>query len=166
MPVTSTSYEAQVSAALVAMLAGSATFRALVGAADSTAARAFIVEDFGGEELRAVDGSTINTAGSWATVRLLKTRRVERALYTFGHEGDALVAIHCAAVANDTPAEAMRRARNAQGTIAADMTALLGTVGALLFALFDPDEVILTSATGAEAGVHFCPIAASWRDVP
>jgi len=164
--VPSTSYESSVSTALVTMLTGSAAFRALVGAANAAAARAFVAEDWAGEEWLAVDDSVINPALPWATVRLLETRRPERAAGTYGYEGDAMIGIHRPPVAADTAADGMRRARNDGGVIGAEMTAQLGSAGCLLFANIAPGQIILAAATGAERGNHFIPITIAWRDIP
>ncbi len=168
MSVSSDSYEAKVSAALVQMLADCATFWALVDVAPSSAsALSYIVEDDGGEQHLAVDGNAINIAGSWGVVRLGDTRRVDRAFQTWGYEGDFSVFLLIRAEDNDTPSEAMRRARNIAGQIAAEMQALVGASASRLpYATFDLGDVALTEETGALHDGYMAHIAGTWRDIP
>jgi hypothetical protein len=89
MTVSASGYSAQVSAALVAMLSASTTFQTLVGAASASAAKAYIIEDDGSELNLATSGDVLDLAGDWACIRVGDHRRVSRAAWCWGDEGDA-----------------------------------------------------------------------------
>lgn len=174
MPVTSDSYEAKVSAAVVDLVAGSAAFRTIVNAMNATAAKAFIVEDWSGVNddvptagtPKASNGSTLVVTNGWATVRLLELLTEQRAFGTYGHTGSVAVAILLPTTGGDNPAEQFRRARNAQGTIRAQIQAQIGGASTLLQANVRAEEVVLLDDTDALRGHFFCPLIIDWSDLP
>lgn len=165
--VDASSYESKVSAALVQMLADSMTFQALVGADDATSAKAFIVEDDAGDLSLAVDGTEINTAGSFSVIRTGEARRTDRAFMTWGREGEAEITLGIRFETNDTPDSAFRRARNCAGLIAADLQALVGaSASRLAYATFQLGDVLLADEVGSLANSFVVSIAVAWRDIP
>lgn len=166
MPVTADSYDARVSAAVVTMLAASATFQALVAAANAAAARPFIIEDDSGRELKGVDGAAIDLTKAFAVVRLGPVQSELRAANTWGRSGDGEILLFVPVVTGDTPAEQFRRARNAQGLIRADIEAQFGTAGALTAGTFVSERIELGDETTANRLRLIAPLTLSWRDCP
>jgi len=173
MPVTSDSYESKVSAAAVALIAGSATFQAITAAANATAAKAFIVEDWSGvddarpnAQPKASDGTTLVITNGWAVVRLESSATEHRAFNTYGRSGTIDCGIMIPTTAADNPAERFRRARNAQGLIRAEMQAQLGATDTFASADIRTEPVVLMDETGALRDHFLCPIIIDWRDLP
>jgi hypothetical protein len=173
MTVTADSYESKVSAAIVQMLADSTNWLLITDAYDATDAKAFIVEDDGGESLLAVDGTPIDITAPWAVVHINESKRSDRAWLTFGREGSASVILMLRATAGDSAPDAVRRARNTGGLIAADMQALVGASSSrLLYATFDVGEVVVEAEDGALGAdgtlspTYMVPISITWRDIP
>lgn len=129
MPVTATSREAKISEALVNMLANCAAAQAITGTASLAACKAFIIEDYGGERgtFKAVDGSTLNPDATFLMVRLGDVSVEKRARDSYGWSADATITINQLATGGDQPAEKMRRCRNAQGDIRAQIEAQFGS---------------------------------------
>ena len=165
MTVTPTSPEALWSDAIVQLVADSTTFQTLTDTDDDTEAKAFILEDDGGEDAIAVDGTTeLDTdAACWAVVRLGAMRRVERAIATFGWEGDATVAITVRTEEDDTPADCFRRARN----VAGEMMALVGTSATRpQYLVADVGEVFRTAPDSDLKGAMLVVLSITFRDIP
>ena len=173
MPVTSDSYDAKVSEAVVNLVAGSAAFRTMVSAANPTAALSFIVEDWSGIDddapsgaPKASNGTTLVITNGYAVVRVSELLTERRALGTFGRSGTVDVAIMVPTTAADTPAENFRRARNAQGTIREQIQAQIGGATTLLWADVRADPIQQMDDTTAMRGFYFCPIIIDWSDLP
>jgi hypothetical protein len=173
MTVTSDSYEAKVSEAAVLLLATCATFQTLTATVTPTAAKAFIVEDWSGTQddgsgtaFKACDGSTINDAGLWAYVRTLGTTTEQRAMNTWGQSGAVLFLISVPIQSADTPSEVVRRARNAQGSIKAEMRAQIGGATTFAWADFETPEVVIGDDTGSGRGSVTITVEMTWRDIP
>lgn len=173
MPVTPTSYEAQVSAALVNMVAASATFQAAAGAANATAARAFIVEDDAGltRNPKTADGTALNLATMWAAVRVKDTKSTLRAWNTYGTEGNAQILIVLPRASSaETDRDFHCRGRNLGGGLRADLNAQWGQVvnslGTPAAADVDDSETMIADETGPCAGSLFIHLNIAWRDIP
>lgn len=172
MPVSATSYDAQVSAALVNLVAASATFQGACGVATAALARSFIVEDDGelARAAKCVDGTALDISKVWIAIRGGTVRPVFRALATYGHEGDATGLLVVPKLANETNAEWLRRARNYAGGIRDDISALWGQTvnGAptMPYGLIEPDAPLIADPTSALAGCAFVHLAISHRDIP
>jgi hypothetical protein len=172
MPIAATSYEAQVSAAMLNMLAASATFQTLTGAASAAAARAFLIEDDGGQitQGKACDGTALNAGVTYFVVRTGPLRRVDRAFNTYGAEGEVGILGVLARIGNESDTDALRRARNAQGGIRADLEAMFGTIvngaAALVAGRFDGPPPEITDTTGPLRGRIYLFLDLAWRDIP
>lgn len=167
MTLESSSYEAKVSEALVQMLADSETFQDMVEAGSNSSAKSFIIEADGGEEALSVNDHAISMEGNFGVVGLGETERVDRAFQTWGYQGEANILLVFRAKNNDTPAEAMRRARNVTGKISDELQALVGASDSrFCYARFGIGEIMLADETGALKGAHLCHIPVFWRDIP
>lgn len=167
MTVTSDSYESKVSEAVVAMLANSATFRTLVGAGSAAAALAFIVEDIGGKDGKAIDGTVISLAGNYAICGIGPVEEELRAVNTYGHSGVAGVKIMFAVDLTEDPDDRFRAGRNTQGKIKEEMRALFGTSNSYLTAgTIVSEQIELTEATGKNRFHLNLNLVINWRDVP
>lgn len=148
MPVAATSREAKISEALVNMVGTCAIAQSLTGAANLTACKAFIVEDYAGDRgtFKAVDGTTLNPLLTFFVVRLGEVTAEKRARDTYGWTATATIMINQAVTPGDTPAEQFRRIRNAQGDLAAQLTAQFGSVSPFVAHVageINPREIIL-----------------------
>ncbi len=175
MPVTADSYNAKVSEALVQQLADCPAFRTLVGVANATLAKAFIIEDDGGDAETgaagsvACDGSTINaTTASFAVVRLTGAQRVDRgANLTFGWEHTAEIDLIVRPTTGDTPPEAFRRVRNVAGAIMEEFQALFGAVAArICYGLCGESATMRTDAIKSLKGAFLHRTPLTLRDIP
>lgn len=173
MPVTHDSYESKVSEAAVALLAGCASFRTLTGSASVAAAKGKILEDWGGRDdsaaglnFRASDGTSLSIAATFAAVRVTDTQTEQRAQGTWGRRGTVLAVVFLRGESTDAPGEAFRRARNAQGSIRAEMEAQIG--GATTFAWADirAEQIVQDDDTGCFRNFYQIPLSIEWRDVP
>jgi hypothetical protein len=135
MTVPYTSYEAKIVDALANLIAGSATFRTLVGAATPTIARGSIIELDGGmsegtPRACAGTGALINlaTAAGWAHLAPEPTDLDPLAVGWLCWSKGGTVAVHLwmRATTGDTPPERRRRALNTLGLIRAEIEAQLG----------------------------------------
>lgn len=167
MAISALSYDAKVSEAAVAMVAASATFQARVAAANATAARAFIVEDYGGDEALAVDGTAINQSGTYAIVCAGPISTELRAVNTYGRKGTVSVLLIMAVLIAEDPAARYRDARNFQGLVRADLEALFGTANTYLTAGEIQTEQIELTQPDRKNRLHIiAPLIIEWRDLP
>ena len=172
MTVPATSYEALVSAAAVNMLAASTTVQTLAGVGTAAAARAFIVEDDGGQitQGKSCDGAPLNPVVSYFVVRAGPLRRVDRALNTYGAGGDVGILGVLTRIGNESDSDALRRARNLQGNIRAELEALFGTTvngtAAFVAGLFDAPPPEICDTTGPLRGRIYLFLDLVWRDIP
>lgn len=166
MAVTATSYEAQVSAALIAMLATSAAFTAAGGAS------ANIAEDDGGlaHDPKNHAGGALDLSDVWAVVRVMKCTTRLRAFDSYGHEGDAQILIVVPRGTSESHTDWMRRTRNISGGVRDDMNAMWGTVIGSVPTPAAGDvtatDPIAADATSALAGSCFIHLEIAWRDIP
>lgn len=166
MTVSATSYESQVSAALVSMLAACAAF---TGAGGS---RANIAEDDGGlaRAPKNADGGTLVLSSVWAVVRVMKCVSRLRAFDSYSHEGDAQILVVIPRNINEVHTDWMRRARNIAGGCRDQMNALWGTTISAVptpaageITVTDP---IVADDTSALSGSCFIHLEIAWRDIP
>jgi len=163
MPVTATSYEAQVSAAVTTMLAACAAW---------TGGRAQIAEDWGDQDGRSVDGGIIDQTKTWLITRTPGVDETSVAAWTVVHSGLVEVIISFRPERTDQPAEAVRRAKNLAGALADQMRAQLGNAGCLLYATFQVGETTVTDpgAAGNDDGDRPREIETNltirWSEVP
>jgi len=179
MSVAYTSYEAQVIEAVINMIAGSVNFRTLVSAADSTAAKNYIIELDGGDETEnatgagcatACNNAVLNrgTALGWAHVcpEVTDFSPETHALVTWSRNMELPVRIWWKRTAADTPPERRRRGLNILGTIRADLESQLGGATYLRSAqittrlLPEPDD------TGWAKNFDTGLLTISWRSLP
>ena len=174
--VAAAGYLAKVSEAIVQMLADSATFQTLVGAANAAAAKTRIVEDDAGRSddeggvSTAVDGSTFNPATTnWGVVMLGdENPREERALRTTGRSGSfSIMLIIRPSDPTDDPASAKRRARNTASAVADGVQALFGASTSRICG----GSCVVSSCSKADAirslaGAYVAILDGTWRDVP
>ncbi len=173
MTVTATGRESLISQALYQMLASCAEVQTLVGAVSWTAALSFIVEDYGGEHhnggFKAVNGATLDPDSIWFTTRLLEVAAQKRARDTYGWTAQAEIVMNLPVETADTPVEKLRRARNSQGTIRAQLEAQIGStapITCILSAEFKTEPVYLADDTSANRLHLIAPISASIGDLP
>ena len=174
MTVPATSYEAQVSAALIAMLAASATFQAACGVSTVAAARQRLVEDDAGRKRSPgpthVDGGPLDLTRLWAAVRVGMSKTTLRAWQTYGRSGDAQILIVQPRVPAETATDADRRARNLAGVIRDEFNALWGQVvsGTPTPAAGDVEVAapVIADETDILAGSILIHLDISWRDIP
>jgi hypothetical protein len=172
MSVSPTSYDAAVSAALVAMVAACPSVIAWLG---STAPRDVIIEDDGGiaqgtapeddaGPVCAVSGASLNPLGPLIKVRCGEVTRIERGHGTWGHEGDATIAISIPPVENDSPSDAIRRGRNLAGAIADELCAQCGQATTLAWIA----PKVAAPTHGEDHLVHhvIIVITLDWKDLP
>jgi hypothetical protein len=150
--VSPTSYEALVIDYAAAMLAGSTTFRTLVGAANAAAARAYIVET--------ENGSAKSKPYALVHSESFKSDWLAHGVY--GRSGEVIAIIHTANTANDTAPEIHRRLRNIGGAIRDEMLALQGTAGCLSHVTIDVEGPIRRDETGADAGTAQILLTIKW----
>lgn len=157
MTVTSTSYDAKVSAAVCDMLDACATW-----------GTGSIVEDWGGLEAPFKDraGASVDTSATWAIVKLGPIESEQVAADTIIRRGTATIYISQPIVAGDTSAETLRRARNLLGSLCDELRAQLGASGKLMYADFNSQTPLLTSETGAAASNVEMAIEIAWRETP
>lgn len=174
MVVTADFYNSKVSEALVQQLADCAAFRTLVGAANATAAKAFIIEDDGGDPetgaagSQASENSTVNAVtGSFAVVRLTSGERVDRGGMTFGWEHEADIDLIIRPTNGDSAPEAFRRARNVAGSVMEQFQALFGTAATrIAWGLCGKSSTVKTDRIHALAGAFMTRTPLQLRDIP
>lgn len=140
MPETPTSYEALVVAYAIEQLAACATFQTLTGTASAAAAKARIVDGWGGwpadnagrDKATNALGDVIALEAPFAEAHSTAFDRQQVALAEYGHRGEVTILVVAAAGADELPPDVMRRGRNLAGAIAAEFQAQFGTVGRLL----------------------------------
>ncbi len=172
MGVLASSYLASWSAGFVQIAADTQAFQSLVKEVTSDLAKNHIVEDDAGEAnmnraVRSVMGSELDLRFPWLVVSMGDSRRVERALNTWGWEGDASMMLAIPILDGDTATEAIRRARNAASDLAVGMQDLVNTDSDRPpYSTFDPQTPYIAEQTGSKRNNVFVPIAITWRDIP
>jgi hypothetical protein len=174
MTVPATSYEAQISAGLIAMLAANVAFQAACAVATATDARACIVEDDAGRRRAPgptnVDGTTLNLNRTWAAVRVGSSKTSLRAWQTYGRNGDAQILIVQPRAIGETTSEADRRARNLAGGIRDEFNTLWGQIvnGTPTPAAGDIEVAapVIADETDILSGSILIHLDISWRDIP
>ncbi len=172
MGVLASSYLASWSAGFVQIAADTDAFQALVKEVTSDLAKNHIIEDDAGEanmsrEKRSVNGTELDLLFPWLVVSMGDSKRVERALNTWGWEGDAAMMLAIPFLDGDTATEALRRGRNAASDLAVGMQALVNSgPDRPPFATFDPATPYIAEQTGSKRNNVFVPIAITWRDIP
>jgi len=169
MPVAPVSRKAVLSASLVNMLANCAAFQAAVGAATRSAARAFIVEEYGGKKtFLNVDGTSIDPEQTFAITRMGQFTPERRANDTYGWQAEADLILTIRTTAGDSPADTMRRAANLQDTVQAQLEAqwmLTTPFVAPVAGLITPGEIYLADDTRANRLHLVAPIALTIFDL-
>lgn len=163
MTVAAESYEAKALELAIAMLCGSATFRTLVDAASSDAAKARVIETYGGAPSQnagrlgkgiATDGTAVDLdVDQYAVVGLIPDSGLSTDAGGVGYY-DYEFTIGIRLVMNRsidtlTAAESARNAWNVTGKISAEMLALVGGANALADC-----EIQSTGPFMDEDGVH------------
>lgn len=139
MTVAAESYEAKALENVITMLAKSATFQALVGAANETEAKASIIETHGGNlgeanTAKAVDGSDIDlVVDNFAAVGFETGLDVSAGAVGYSDYDFAIGVriVRNRVMPGKTPAEVTRTAWNDTGKIRAEMQANVGADGCL-----------------------------------
>lgn len=163
MTVSPTAYESHVSAAVVSMLDACASW---------PHGRGQIAEDWGDAEALSVDGLEMDLNSTWAVVRSKGLIPQLIALQTYAYTGEVEVVLHSRADRADRPAEAVRRARNLAGDLAAELSAQLGTPGALVAAEIAVGETVVVDQADAANTDPDQPrelestLTVRWRDLP
>jgi hypothetical protein len=176
MPATTpTSYAAWTVQYAIAMLAASATFQTLVGAANETEALAFIVNGWGGDPQTAggqgkttmADGTVKDRPTSYGLVSPEDpvVRRTGIAFRSSSYSGRIQVFIVAAVQANETAESVTVRGRNLLDAIAADIDAQFGSVGKLLAGDLEVSGPSLPDAVGSKRATFDGQITIDWRDV-
>lgn len=172
MPVTYDSYLAKVVEAGITMLAASATFRTLVGAADSAAAKTRIVESWGGApaqaggaaKAKAVDGTSFTAAPPFGHVHSPGMQQELAGVGFYIYRGDVMIGlVQVRKLTGETPAEQFRRARNIADGVRADLTAMFGTTGCFAQGTIDIDGPELPDETGADGDALVATLILSWE---
>ena len=172
MSVPYSSYEAAVVGHAIAMVAGSAAFRTLVGAADATAALGFIIEYDGGDPAEAGDrqaiaanGVPFDQAPPFAQVASMQfPTDDEQAFGWIKREGAVLVAIVIPPTPGHTAPERTRNALNVLGTIRDELDAQFGQAGKLARGRAELELQPLPDGAGASRGTTSGIITIHWRN--
>ncbi len=175
MPATTpTGYEAATLDLAIEMLAQSATFRTLVGAATPALARGFIVNGWGGDPVTAngkgkttmADGGVITRPTKYAIVAAVPDtfRRTQIGLREWSHSGQIRIVVQDELQANESAESITVRGRNNMGAIATEIEAQFGTAGRLLGGDLLTSGPSLPDATGSKRGTYDFMITIDWRD--
>ena len=175
MPATTpTSYEASTIDLAIEMLAQSATFRTLVGAASAALARGYIVNGWGGDPVTAggkgkttmADGSVITRPNKYAIVAPAPDtfRRVQIGLREWSHSGQIRIVVQDELLPSESAEAVTVRGRNTMGEIATELEAQFGTAGRLLGGDLSPSGPSLPDMTGSKRGTYDFMITIDWRD--
>jgi hypothetical protein len=140
MPVTASSYEAQVSAAIITMTAACASWTFGIGQ---------LAEDWGDQDGRNAGGGVIDQTKTWGITRSQGMDETTVAAWTVVRSGTVDLVIAFKPQATDMPAEAVRRAKNLAGELVDQMRAQLGNPGCLLYATFIVGETVVTDPGSA-----------------
>lgn len=136
-----TSYDAIAMSNAITMLAGSATFRTLLGAtlgASAITAKARIIESWGGNppqagaarSAKATDGTSFALVPPFAHIHVPSIPSDRIAVATYEYRFDVrIVVLMPRLVGSETPAETFRRGRNVLGGIRADIEDQFGDTG-------------------------------------
>ena len=171
-PVAPTSYEANTVDLAIEMLAQSATFRTLTGAANAAAARGFIVNGHGGDpqqngaqgKTTMADGTQVTRPANYAIVSSEDFQRERIAFVEYAHSGVIQVIVIATTTGGDTPADIMVRGRNVMGAIAAEIETQFGQSGRLLAGHVETHGPSLPETTGSGRGTYDFLIDLHWQD--
>ena len=171
MAVAYDSYEAKVLELAIAMLAGSSTFQTLTSTASVAAAKAYIVESFGGDlrdltaqkTVKTIDGTVRAWGAPLAIVHLEEMTAEPVAHLTYDYSGVVATILNLPRTDADAPAEHFRRARNTLGGIRTDMQALVGTAGHLAEAHISSEGPIIPDISGPNAAFLQGQLLIDWR---
>lgn len=172
MPVTYDSYLAKVVEYAITMLAASATFRTLVAAADSAAAKTRIIESWGGAptqaggvaKAKAVDGTSFTTTPPFAHVHATGMDPTSAGIGVYTYRGDVLIGlVQARKLTGETPAEQFRRARNIADAVRADLMAMFGTANCFAQGTIVIDGPELPDETSADGDALVATLILSWE---
>jgi hypothetical protein len=169
-----TSIEAQAVHCAITMLAGSATFRTLVGAADAAAALASIIEHDGGSPLdNGADGIATSCNGTAITLAtasfalVVQTDVVADADQQYGWQflsGKIEVLIHVPAIPGLLVHQRTRYAWTLSSAIQEELRAQIGAPGCLALCGIAASTHPLPDDVGAESGGIAARLAIDWRN--
>lgn len=175
MPATApNSFEANTIDLAIEMLCQSATFRALVGAADAAAARGYIVNGYGGDPVQAggqgkttmADGTSKTRPANYALVAPDGPMRRELVAFReYSHSGRINVVVIASLTASENAESITMRGRNLMGTILNELEAQLGLAGRLLAADLNSEGPSVPDMTGSKRGTFDFLITIDWRDI-
>lgn len=135
MTIAAAGYESKAIDRAIAMVAGSASWRTFVGAADAAAAKAFIVDTWSGYadhgQAVACNGTTLDPEAPWAMVSHGQLQTAERGVQTFDYDGSVTVTVSIPTTAGDDAAELIQRARNLLGSMRDEIQAQFGATDCL-----------------------------------
>ena len=172
MPVTADSYEAKVVEFAITMLAGSATFRALVGAATPALAKAFIIESWGGNppntggrgKFTATENSQKTFAPPFALVHASEMDTELAGTTSYDYSGTVAIEIHMPRqTGSDTPPETFRRGRNTMGAIRDEIAAQFGATNCLATGSTSSAGPTLPDQTAADGNALIGDITINWQ---
>jgi hypothetical protein len=178
MTVTPSSYEAYSVKYAIDMLAASSTFQTLVGAtvgnaaAKIAAAKAFIVESYGGNtneaggsaKAYATDGAALTLSAPYAHVNSVRMDANYIGVGTYEYSGDIeIILVIARTVSGEKAPEIFRRARNVGGGIRSDLEALFGTAGYLARGEVEFEGPMIRDDTGAESGDVLVHLTIKWE---
>ncbi len=160
MTVGYTSYKATATQAGITMLAGSATFQTLVGAASATLAKAKIVEEWGGTPVLAggqgkavaSDLSAFTATPPFAILRNAELITERIGVGIIAYRGTiSLLLLQARRLTGETAPETLRRAANIADAIRAEIQAQFGTSGCFAEGACSIHGPGLPDETGADA---------------
>jgi hypothetical protein len=169
--VTPTSYLALFVDALVQQLADCAAFRTLVGAADATAAKAFIIKDAGGDPAstaKAVDGSALDcSTSSFAVVRRGDAQRTSLdANLSWYWEIPFELDLIMRPTSGDSEPSAFTRAENTAGTIGEEFEALFSaSASRIAYGELQPAAIVRADSIKALRGAFVARLAGTTRSI-
>lgn len=166
------SYEQQTCLNIITQLSSSATFQALVGAANATAAQAFIIDSWGGPPASNADkqdtavvvtGSSIPTVPPFAIIKPDPMDSELVGIGVFNRKGVTEIAIYQQrTIGSETPPASMARWRTAHGNIRSDLEQLFGTTGCMASGQIDGDAPVFLSDVGVDQQTIYSVLKLSW----
>jgi len=175
-PVAPSSYECHVVAAAVEQLASTPAFQSAVAANNTAAAKAYIVEVWGGamkDEGRlqvAASGANLDLATAPLAAHVgadpwdLETE--DPAWLTFTRSGRLLIRLYIRLNPALNPPDQVRTALNTLGAIRAGMEARFGATGCFVAGTIISRLDSLGDPGGWTRGLATCTLTLAWRDLP